>query len=129
MFTELIKGNCLANRKRGGAMRYCAIKEATIRVVYRTRTGEKKETTMRAAFPEHLRSYDIAAMVRRQKDPEIETVVYWSFDNKQLRESQPPCVFRNVLYGIDKVLLMCAKGAFVIAFSLVVLIIVLDLIA
>ena len=110
-------------------MRYCAIKEVTVRVIYRTRNGERRETTLRSAFPGNLRTYDIAAMVRRQEDPEIETVVYWSFDNKLLRESKPPCVCRNALDGIDKAILACAKGAFVIAFSLVVLIIVLDLIA
>lgn len=110
-------------------MKYCEIKEATIRVVYRTRTGEKKVTTLRAAFPEHLRSYEIAAMVRRQKDPTISTVINWSVEHKLLRESKPPCVCRNALDGIDKAILAGAKGAFVIAFSLVVLIIVLDLIA
>ena len=109
-------------------MKYCAIKEATIRVVYRTRMGEKKVTRLRAAFPKNLRSYDIAAMVRRQKDPTIDTVINWSVDNKLLRESRPPCVCRNALEGIDKSILAGAKGAFVIAFSLVVLIIVLDLI-
>ena len=75
-----------------------------------------------------LRSYEIAAMVRRQKDPEIDTVVYWSVEHKMLRGSRPPCVCRNALDGIKNVLLAGAKGAFVIAFSLVVLIIVLDLI-
>ena len=110
-------------------MKYCAIKEATIRVVYMTRNGERRETRLHAAFPDNLRTYDIAAMVRRQKDPEIDTVVYWSFDNKLLRESRPPCVCRNALDGIDNVLPTGAKGAFVIAFSLIVLIIVLDLIA
>ena len=109
-------------------MKHCAIKEAAVQVVYMTRNGESRETNLRAAFPEHLRSYEIAAMVRRQKDPEIETVVYWSFYNKLLRESRPPCVCRSTLEGIDKAILSCAKGAFVIAFSLVVLIIVLDLI-
>ena len=110
-------------------MKYCEIKEATVRVVYMTRNGERRVTTLRAAFPDNLRTYDIAAMVRRQKDPEISTVINWSVDNKLLRESKPPCVFRNALDGIKNVLLACAKGAFVIAFSLVVLIIVLDLIA
>ena len=110
-------------------MKHCAIKEATIRVVYMTRNGERRETRLHAAFPDNLRTYDIAAMVRRQEDPEIDTVVYWSFDNKLLRESKPPCVCRNALDGIDKSILAGAKGAFVIAFSLVVLIIVLDLIA
>ena len=109
-------------------MKYCAIKEAAVRVVYMTRMGEKKVTTLRAAFPDNLRTYDIAAMVRRQEDPKIDTVVYWSFDNKLLRGSRPPCVYRNALEGIDKSILAGAKGAFVIAFSLVVLIIVLDLI-
>ena len=110
-------------------MKHCAIKEATIRVVYMTRMGEKKATNLHAAFPGNLRTYDIAAMVRRQKDPEIDTVINWSVDNKLLRESKPPCVFRNALDGIDKAILTCAKGAFVIAFSLIALIIVLDLIA
>ena len=110
-------------------MRYCEIKEAAVQVVYMTRNGERRETRLHAAFPENLRTYDIAAMVRRQEDPEIDTVVYWSFDNKLLRGSRPPCVCRNALDGIDKAILAGAKGAFVIAFSLVVLIIVLDLIA
>ena len=110
-------------------MKYCAIKEAAVRVVYMTRNGERRETTLRAAFPENIRTYDIAAMVRRQEDPEIDTVVYWSVEHKLLRESKPPCVCRNALDGIDKAIQTGAKGAFVIAFSLVVLIIVLDLIA
>ena len=109
-------------------MKHCAIKEAAVRVVYMTRMGEKKVTTLHAAFPENLRTYDIAAMVRRQKDPEISTVINWSVEHKLLRESKPPCVCRNALDGIDKAILTGAKGAFVIAFSLVILIIVLDLI-